>query len=472
MVGPCLTDVSVQCAAWLSEKPSRFAQVIRKTFRDSDRPNHNASELDAARLRASVNRVSPNRIMKPPNCNHDVLLLPVTGRDDSRLSGGGMRRCCRRRGRCRGHRSEAGDRRCRCARIGGRGRRRRAGRRARGRRSVLVDELLVVGSVVVVDVVLVDELVVGASVVEVVVDECWSTTCSSTSWSSVRSVVVVALCCVDELVVGASVVEVVLDVVDVVLDDVVVDELSVPQPHVCERLNFGLPPLGVISADEPDTFRSVRADPPGTATKTLSCWAPFWMIAAPLTVYDRISRPEVERDRREGERSVVRCDHEVPVGNARVGRTFGARSGGGRVVVECHRLGRHRLSRGACRGHQQPRQHQKDAAKHSDDSHPPTPAIVCHDPVQLSCVFSLRTLSMPADVTDHRSFESSVTVDDTCWSNCSTARQFDYGGDCQPWSWATDVMTEHGVEVRAHDGRDDDCACTTRHSFRFCQGEE
>jgi hypothetical protein len=113
-----------------------------------------------------------------------------------------------------------------------------------------------------------DELVVGASVVEVLLDE---------------------------LVVGASVVEVVDDVVDdvvlVVLLEVV--ELSVTPPQVCERLNFGLPSAGVISDDDPDTCRSVRAEPPGTATKTLSCWPPFGMIAPPLTVYDGFAEPRL-----------------------------------------------------------------------------------------------------------------------------------------------------------------------------------
>ena len=89
-------------------------------------------------------------------------------------------------------------------------------------------------------------------------------------------VVLVEVVLVEEDVVGASVVDVVLVVLVV--------ELSDPQPQVCERLNFGLPPPGVITADEFVARRSVSADPLGTATNTLSCWTPFLMIAAPLTV--------------------------------------------------------------------------------------------------------------------------------------------------------------------------------------------
>ena len=137
--------------------------------------------------------------------------------------------------------------------------------------SVVVVDVVVVGASVVV--VVVDEVVVGASVVVVVVDEV-----------VVGASVVVVV--VDDVVVGASVV--VVEVVDV-------EELvgGVPPSQVCERLNCGLPPLGVISAEEPATWRSVIVDPAGTATKTLSFWPPLGMIEAPLTEYAGLPAPRL-----------------------------------------------------------------------------------------------------------------------------------------------------------------------------------
>ncbi len=235
--------------------------------------------------------MSPNRIMKPPNSNHDVLLVPVTGSADSTLAGGGTGGGTVVEGVVGG----AGDRLATDVVV------------LPGSvvvvvddvlvdevlvDEVLVDEVLVVSSVVVV---VLDELVVGASVVDVVVDDVVVDDVVDDEVLVVSSVVVVVL---DELVVGASVVDVVVD--EVVLDEVVVEssvvdvvDVSVPHPHVCERLNFGLPPLGVISADDPDTSRSVRADPFGTATNTLSCWTPFLMIADPLTVYAGLVDPRL-----------------------------------------------------------------------------------------------------------------------------------------------------------------------------------
>ena len=241
--------------------------------------------------------------MKPPSSKHEVLLLPVTGSDDSKLGGGGT----------------VGD-----AVVGGVGGDVEGDVGGTGVRlstkvvvvpgsvvvvvdDVLVDELVVGTSRVVANVVVgasvvevvVDELVVGASVVVVVVEVVVDDEVVGTS----VVVVVVEVVVVDELVVGASVVEVVVDelvvgasvvVVEVVLVELLeVVELSVPQPHVCERLNFGLPPLGVISDDDPDRCRSVRAEPAGTATKTLSCCPPFGMIAPPLTVYDGFAEPRL-----------------------------------------------------------------------------------------------------------------------------------------------------------------------------------
>ncbi len=184
----------------------------------------------------------------------------------------------------------------------------------------------------------------------------------------------------------------------------------------------------------------------------------------------RIRRPEVERDRHEGEGSVVGCDHEVPVGDACVGGTFGARSGGGGVVVQRHRLGRHDFCRRTSGADQQTRQHHEGAAKQSDNTHPPSPAIVCHDPVQLSCVFSLRTLSVDLRY-DHRSFESSVTVGDQCWSDCSKCSLSGPTVTGSPWS------TRWHSRRGCHDDRDarqshDDGVALRPRLFRFSQGEE
>jgi hypothetical protein len=202
--------------------------------------------------------------MKPPNCSHAVLRAPVTGRDSRTLSGGA---------------TVAGA----VGGAGGTGVRLAIDVEVPGSSVVVVvddvvlDDEDVVGAsvvdVVVVDVVLVDDDVVGASVVDVLLDD---EVVGASVVDVVVDVVLVEDVLVEEDVVGASVVDVVLVVLVV--------ELSNPQPQVCERLNFGLPPPGVITADELVARRSVRSDPLGTATNTLSCWTPFLMIAAPLTV--------------------------------------------------------------------------------------------------------------------------------------------------------------------------------------------
>lgn len=200
------------------------------------------------RRRARPSSVSPNTTRKAPTCSQAVLGAPVRGSVACRLAGAAAA-------------VTVGP-----AVVGG----------GVGVWLSTADVVVVVpGSVVVVDdVVEVEDVLEVEDVVEL--DDVVG-----------ASVVVVEVVDVDDEVVGASVVDVVeVEVVEV--DDVVG---AVPPAHVCERLNFGLPPLGVITADEPETTRLVSVDPLGTATNTLSCWLPFGMIEAPPTSYAGFEAP-------------------------------------------------------------------------------------------------------------------------------------------------------------------------------------